>query len=53
VQLHFLAAALPLVPGRPLYHTRLFVNIEGQPPLPPPVKPTLKEEKSDGINLIN
>jgi hypothetical protein len=27
IQLHFLAAALPLVPGRPLYHTRLFVNV--------------------------
>lgn len=27
VQLHFLAATLPLIPGRPLYHTRLFVNI--------------------------
>lgn len=28
VQLHFLAAALPLLPGRPLYHTRLFINVE-------------------------
>jgi len=33
IQLHFLAAALPLVPGRPLYHTRLFVNVAPPPPV--------------------
>jgi len=28
MQLHFLAANLPLVPGTPLFHTRLFVNVK-------------------------
>jgi hypothetical protein len=28
LQLHFLATILPLIPGRALFHTRLFVNVE-------------------------
>ena len=36
IQLHFLAAALPLVAGRPLFHTRLFINVEVSCPLPSP-----------------
>lgn len=27
IQTHFLAANLPLVPGRPLYHTKLYLNV--------------------------
>lgn len=33
VQLHFLAAGLPLVPDRPLFHTRLFLNVASLPPI--------------------
>jgi hypothetical protein len=32
IQLHFLAAVLPLMPGRPLFHTRLFVNVQREDP---------------------
>lgn len=35
IQLHFLCAVLPLVQGRPLYHTCLFVNVKAPKPTPP------------------